>query len=80
MDKAAPGSIICEVEINDDVPSDQLENEEIALWLQNEQGDRLVVARYDTFNFGTIGEDGFYPIPTPILVEDNDEYERLLAE
>jgi hypothetical protein len=78
---AESGAVLCEVEIDDAVPADQLENEAVALWLSNEAGDKLKVVPFEGFDFSTdFNALGFWPIPSPILVKDQAEKERYLAE
>lgn len=78
---AESGAVLCEVEIDDAVPADQLENERVALWLSNEDSSRLRVVPFEGFDFSCdLNALGFFPIPSPIIVKDEAEKERYLDE
>lgn len=77
---AEDGAVLCEVEIDDAVPADQLENEAVALWLSNETSDKFKVVPFEGYDFSKAGDDGWCPIPSPIIVKNQAEKERYLDE
>mgnify|MGYP001042433878 CR=1 FL=1 len=73
---AEDGAVLCEVDIDDAVPADQLDNEAVALWISNQDSSKLRVVPFEGYDFSKAGGNGFYPIPSPIIVKDRAEKEK----
>jgi hypothetical protein len=75
------GAVVCDIEMADNVLATELENEQTVVWLSNEASTKLkVMAREDVDFGGDFNKLGFYPIPTPLIVEDVAAMERLKEE
>ena len=58
-----------------------IENEDYAVWLEGPDPATWTVVKRDSIDFASADFDKVgYPIPTPVVLLDEAEYERRLAE
>jgi hypothetical protein len=74
-EKADPDASIAELTLAPDVFFDDIGSEEQTQWLMNDKGDQLRVVLRENFDYDGDFADS-WPIPTPEIVIDKDEYDR----
>lgn len=63
------------VKLAPDVRWDEVSDEDNVLWLMDDKNN-LTVVRRENFDFDSCDEKTGYPIPTPVIFLDKDEYDR----
>lgn len=58
------------------VTFEDIPHEKLTVWLQNEDSVQLKVVPRESYDFDAAGKDGWFPIPTPVLVLDQADLER----
>lgn len=71
-DKAPVGARAYELVSVHGVPLAEIGNDDIALWLMNDQDELRVVAR-ESYDFENEPMDTEYPVPAPIICLDSDD-------